>query len=133
MYNIQNMNCLNCVLIGLIVITPLSLRNMTLNRTIISEVCPPNKIPAQLYYVQKLSDCFNNNNKPNVIPQVGFGEGRVYANLTPTLGGRETVSDRPSTQGKLLTGSSSNSMNQSSVLNNILFSMPIRDTGIIAF
>lgn len=25
------------------------------------------------------------NNIPSVIPQVGFGEGSVYANLTPTL------------------------------------------------
>lgn len=34
----------------------------------------------------------------SVIPQVGSGGGSVYANLTPTLKGREIVSDRHSTQ-----------------------------------
>lgn len=35
-----------------------------------------------------------------VILQVRFGEGRVSADLTPILGGRETVSNRYSTQGR---------------------------------
>lgn len=37
----------------------------------------------------------NNNNIPNVNSQVGSGEVRVYADLTPTLGGREAASDSP--------------------------------------
>lgn len=40
------------------------------------------------------------NNIPNLIPQMGSGEGSVHTNLTPTLGevgrGREVVSDRSS-------------------------------------
>ncbi|XP_060196601.1 putative pentatricopeptide repeat-containing protein At5g06400, mitochondrial [Lycium barbarum] len=35
----------------------------------------------------------DNNNIPSVIPQVESVEGRVYTDLTPVLGGRETVSD----------------------------------------
>lgn len=35
-----------------------------------------------------------------VILQVRFGEGRVSADLTPILGGREVVFDRYLTQGK---------------------------------
>lgn len=35
----------------------------------------------------------------SVIPQVGSQEDQVYANLTPTLGGRESVSKIPSVQG----------------------------------
>lgn len=30
---------------------------------------------------------------------MGMGEGRVYANLTPTLAGREMVSNKHSAQG----------------------------------
>ncbi|KAF3673848.1 hypothetical protein FXO38_05484 [Capsicum annuum] len=34
-----------------------------------------------------------NNNIPSVIPQVWPGKGSVYADLTPTLGGRAAASD----------------------------------------
>lgn len=33
------------------------------------------------------------NNIPSIISQVECGEGSVYANLTPTLGGREARTD----------------------------------------
>lgn len=39
-----------------------------------------------------------NKNVPYAIPQVGSGEGSGYAELIPTLEGRE-VSDRPLAQG----------------------------------
>ncbi|XP_059285131.1 MADS-box protein defh21-like [Lycium ferocissimum] len=40
----------------------------------------------------------NNNNISSVIPLMGSGEGIVYTDVTSTLGGRKTVSDRPSAQ-----------------------------------
>lgn len=36
----------------------------------------------------------------SVVPQVWFGESKVYANLTPTFVGREVVPNRSSAQGK---------------------------------
>ena len=36
--------------------------------------------------------------QPSIIPQVGSGEGNMYADLTPTPKGREAVSRRPSAQ-----------------------------------
>lgn len=40
-----------------------------------------------------------NNNIPSIIPRVESGEDRVYGDLTSTLKGRETVSDRASALG----------------------------------
>lgn len=36
-----------------------------------------------------------------MIPQVGCREGRMHADLTPYLGGRDIVSNRPSAQEKM--------------------------------
>ncbi|KAH0648064.1 hypothetical protein KY285_033312 [Solanum tuberosum] len=47
---------------------------------------------------------YNNNNILSVTPLVGSGKGSVCADLTPTLGGREVISDRPLAQGKAYIG-----------------------------
>lgn len=114
MYDIQNMNCMNCVLIGLIVITLLSLWNKTLNRTKISEVSSPNKILVMFRYSWLFQQLQHTQYKS--ISEVWRGLRKPYPY---TLGARETVSDRPSTQRKLLTGSSSNSMSQSCVIKKL--------------
>lgn len=46
------------------------------------------------YFPSKISSV-KDNNIPSIISQVGFEENRVYRNLTPTLRGREIVSDTP--------------------------------------
>lgn len=44
----------------------------------------------------------NNTNIPSVIPQVGSVEGKMYADLTLPLWGREGVSNRPLAQKAML-------------------------------
>lgn len=55
-------------------------------------------ILPSIYLSQHIDQVDNNNNLLCVISPVGSGESSVYSNLTPILGGGETVSERASTQ-----------------------------------
>lgn len=58
-----------------------------------------------IHYLTKIIQgdaSYNNSSITNVIPQVGLGQVQCVKteDLTPTLVGREAVSDRPLAQGK---------------------------------
>lgn len=62
------------------------------------------KLNAESFSMHKRNYHKHNNKISSVIsiPKVRAGKGSVYADLTPTLGGREVVSHRPSAQENTL-------------------------------